>query len=210
MDFDEDKSRVRTASGTRVLDLMHQERQIRMLTVATVMHTYAILQVTLPAVPLLGLVTDRLDVVAIRVADERPVVRGVVLRPQPRLVQDLGAMRHGGVEEGPHRGPAWCGEGDVGFPEAVTSGLAADTEVRHGWHPVADRLAEVHDALASQRGKRGVIEGGAGAQVPTLDRKMIKHDAYPATITVTPSGLQYALAAGLRDHHPARFTPSGY
>src|SRR5690242_7257653 len=35
---------------------------------------------------LLGLVTDRLDVVAIRVADERPVIGGVVLRPQPRLV----------------------------------------------------------------------------------------------------------------------------
>src|SRR5215467_10173910 len=158
---------------------------------------------------LLGLVTDRLDVVAIRIADERPVVGGVVLRPQPRLVQDLGAMRHGGVEEGPHRGPAWCGEGDVGFPEAVTGGLAADPEVRHGWHPVADRFAEVHDALASQRGKRGVIEGGAGAQVRTLDRKMIKHEAYPATITGTPSGLQYALATGVWGHHPARFTPSG-
>src|SRR5262249_60699243 len=101
----------------------------RTCALASVVSPYAMLPVTLPAVPLLGLVTDRLDVVAIRVADERPVVGGVVLRPQPRLVQDLGAMRHGGVEEGPHRGPAWCGEGDVGFPEAVSGGLATGTEV---------------------------------------------------------------------------------
>src|SRR5690349_2623970 len=137
------------------------------------------LPATPPAVPLLWPVTDRLDVVAIGVADERPVVGGVVFRPQPRLVQDLGAVRHSGVEEGPHGGAAWRGEGDMGLPETFTGGLAADPEVRHGWHPVPDRIAEVHDALSPQRGKHSVVEGGAGGQVRTLDRKMIKHEAYP-------------------------------
>ena len=31
MDFDQDRSQVRTASGPRVLDLVHQQRQIRVL-----------------------------------------------------------------------------------------------------------------------------------------------------------------------------------
>jgi len=34
----------------------------------------------------LSLVTDRLDIVAVRVAYEGAVVSGVVLRPDPRLV----------------------------------------------------------------------------------------------------------------------------
>src|SRR5215510_6686745 len=171
-------------------------------------HTHAKLPATPPAVPLLWQVADRLDIVAIRVADECTVIGGVVFRPQPRLVQDSGALRHSGVEEGLHGGAAWCGEGDVGFPEAFTGGLAADPEVRLGWHPVADRVAEVHDTLASQRGKHSVVEGGAGGDVRTLDREMIKHEAYPAT-TGTPSGLYYASAAGARRLYPAGFTPSG-
>ena len=44
-------------------------------------------------------VADGLDVVAVGVADEGAVVVGVVLRPQPGLVQRLGAQRRGrGVE----------------------------------------------------------------------------------------------------------------
>ena len=40
---------------------------------------------------------DRLDVVAIRVADERAVVVGVVVRPDPRLVEDFRAVFSSGV-----------------------------------------------------------------------------------------------------------------
>src|SRR5262249_53440009 len=183
--------------------------QNRMFAVATVVHTRANLPVASPAVPLLWQVTDCLDVVAIRVADKCPVVGGVVFRPQPRFVQDLGVMRHSVVEEGAHSGPAWRGEGYMGFPESFAGDLAADPEVRRGGHPVADRLAEVHDTLASQRGKHSVVEGGAGGQVRTLDRKMIKHGAYPATITGKPSGPQHAPATGTRSLCPDRPTPSG-
>ena len=52
----------------------------------------------------LGRVADRLDVVAVRVADERAVVGLVVLRPEPRLVQHLGAERRRGLEERADRG----------------------------------------------------------------------------------------------------------
>src|SRR4051794_13237140 len=44
-------------------------------------------------------VRDRLDVVAVRIADERAVVVLVVLRVDGRFVQHLGARRHRGREE---------------------------------------------------------------------------------------------------------------
>jgi len=46
-----------------------------------------------------GVVDDGLDVVAVGIADERPVVARVVLGPQPRRVQALSTGFHGrGVE----------------------------------------------------------------------------------------------------------------
>src|SRR5690606_6374334 len=52
-------------------------------------------------------VGDRLDVVAIGIADEDAVVALVVLGPQSRLMQDLSAEAHRGVTEGSDR----CGVG---------------------------------------------------------------------------------------------------
>src|SRR5215467_14775 len=122
-----------------------------------------------------GLVTDGLDVVAVGVADEGSVVAGVVLRPHARLVQDLRTAGGGGLEEGVHRRAVRRGEGDVRLAEAVPGGLAADPEIRHGWHAVPDGLAEVQHPPAAERGQDGVVEGGAGRQVSALDRNMIEH-----------------------------------
>jgi hypothetical protein len=65
-------------------------------------------------------VADYFDVVAVGVAHERSVVVGVVLGPDPRLVESLGAEAFGGLEEGAHRSPVGRLEGDVGFAEALT------------------------------------------------------------------------------------------
>ncbi len=47
-------------------------------------------------------VADGFDVVAVRVADERPVVVLVVLGPDPGLVEHLRPVGHRGVEELTH------------------------------------------------------------------------------------------------------------
>src|SRR3954469_18020711 len=79
--------------------------------------------------PLLRTVADGLDVVAVRVTNERPVVVLVVFLVDPRLVQPLGAVRHGGREELVHLRPARGREGDVRLAEALALGVLADPEV---------------------------------------------------------------------------------
>src|SRR5689334_18624032 len=60
------------------------------------------------------------DVVAVRVANERAVVGGVVLRPDARLVQCVGALPQGDREELAHCGPVRRPEGQVALAEAVS------------------------------------------------------------------------------------------
>ena len=57
--------------------------------------------------------TDGLDVVAVGVAHEPAVVVRVVLGPDARLVQHLGALRDRGRDEGAHRGAVGRDERDV-------------------------------------------------------------------------------------------------
>jgi uncharacterized membrane protein YgaE (UPF0421/DUF939 family) len=61
-------------------------------------------------------VVDGLDVVAVRVAQEHPVVTRVVLRELARGVQHLHPGRHGGLVHGVHRLAVGRPEGDVQFP----------------------------------------------------------------------------------------------
>ncbi len=126
---------------------------------------------------LLRQVADGLDVVPVRIPHERAVIGRVILRPQPGLVQHLGPRGAGRVEEPPDRGPARRGEGDVRLAKAVSRRLRPDPEVRSRRHPVADRLAEVHDPLAAKRREHRVVEGGAGADVGALDTHVIEHAA---------------------------------
>ena len=72
---------------------------------------------------LLRRVAHRFDVVAVRIPDEGAVVVGVVLGPQPGLVEDLGTRRPCRLEEGADRvrGPARrrrCGSPGSPFPSA--------------------------------------------------------------------------------------------
>ena len=89
---------------------------------------------------------DGFDVVAVRVADEGPVVIGVVLGPEPRLVQHLGAGRDRGGEERAHRRAVGRGQGDVRLAEPLTRVEGADLEVGLRRPAVPDGHREIHDA----------------------------------------------------------------
>ena len=88
--------------------------------------------------------------------------------------------------------------------------LGADPEVRE-LGAVTDRLTEVEDPLAAQRGEHGVVEGRRGGEVGTLDGDVIEHahdscspvasPTMPAGLGVSVEGLgaAYGAAAVLRD-----------
>ena len=120
---------------------------------------------------------DRLDVVPIGVPDEGGVVGGVVLGPEPRLVEDLGADRRGGLEESTDRVPVAGGEGDMGLPEAVAGVLFSYPERRLS---VGSRsrwrgLLVLHDPFPAEGGEDGVVEGGALFEVGALDGHVSEH-----------------------------------
>jgi hypothetical protein len=58
-------------------------------------------------------VAHRFDVVAVEVAHEAAVVTGVVLGPDPRLVQHVDALAAGGLDEGVDLLPGLRPEADV-------------------------------------------------------------------------------------------------
>jgi len=124
---------------------------------------------------LLAEVANRFDVVAVGISYETAVVIGVVLGPQSRRVEYLGAGLFGCLEEGVHRGSIGRAECDVGLAEALSGCLFAEPEVGHWWNAVSDAVAEVHDSLTADRGKCLVVEGRARVEVCALDGKMIKH-----------------------------------
>jgi len=66
-------------------------------------------------------VADGLDVVTIRVAHEGSEVVRVILRPQPRAVQDLRPGRHRGVEECLDGAAVGSDEREVGLAEAFAA-----------------------------------------------------------------------------------------
>ena len=118
---------------------------------------------------------DGLDVVPVGIADERAVVAGVVLGPEPGFVQDLGPLCHGSVEEGADRGPVGRVEGEMGLPEPLAGhgganpefGVLADTET--------DDFSEVHRPRAAERREDGIVERDALRDVRTLNRNVVNH-----------------------------------
>ena len=95
----------------------------------------------------LGLVTDRFDVVAVRIPHESAVVSGVVLRPDSGLVQHFGASRCGGVEERSDCSAVLRSECNMGLAKSVTSLPGAYPEVRHRRHAIANNVAALNDSL---------------------------------------------------------------
>ena len=122
---------------------------------------------------------DCLDVVAVGVAHEGAVVGRVVLRPDPRLMQNFRTRRGGRGEEGVDGLTVRRHEGDVGLAEAVARRLLPDPEGR-AVGAIADHRTEFHDPPAAERCHNGIVEGGARGEVCALDRYVIEHgDSLP-------------------------------
>src|SRR3954470_18669153 len=100
-------------------------------------------------------VRDRLDVVTVRITDERAVVVLVVLGVDGRLVQHLAAGRDRGGEERVDGRPVGRGERQVGLAETLTGVEHADPEIRL-LRAVPERDLDVHQPPEAQRRQHGV------------------------------------------------------
>jgi len=144
------------------------------------------------AAPLLGRVADSLDIVAIRVAYERPVVGWVVLRPETRLVQHRRARRGSRGEERADGRPIGCLKGDVDFSVRLACRQRSQPEGRSASHAVADDVAKNHHPGTAQWREYRVVEGTAGADVGALNCQVVKH---AAIITRGRASLVYSFTA---------------
>lgn len=124
-------------------------------------------------------VADRFDVVATWVTNESTVVPIVVLRPQPGLVQDLGAQADCGVVERPEGVSVGSGERHVDLTVGADALAGADPEVRLVG-AVADRAAEAHEPAVTQGRQHGVIERDRAVKVGAADAEVIDLPPIPA------------------------------
>jgi hypothetical protein len=71
---------------------------------------------------------DRFDVMPVRVEDERPIIIGVIVRPETGRTVVLGPRRERRIVKRPHLSPVFRREGNV---QAAREGLARpDPELR--------------------------------------------------------------------------------
>lgn len=127
---------------------------------------------------------DGLDVVSVGVADKGAVVRGVVLGPHLRLMQDFGTRFAGGLKEAVDRSSVGCGERNVRFPEPGTGLVRPEPEVRHRWDAVPDcRAGEFDDPFAPNRGEHHIVERRTSGWVGALDRQVFEHQNLRAAET---------------------------
>ncbi len=124
---------------------------------------------------LLRRVAHGLDVVAIRVTDERAVVVLVILGPDARFVQHVSTGADSGSEERPHRLTIGSAERDMGLPKPVAVLQWSEPEVGERWHAVTNHGAELHDPATAERGEYCVVERSAGSNVSALDGQMVEH-----------------------------------
>src|ERR1700733_16314307 len=87
--------------------------------------------------------TDGLDVVAVGVSHEGPVIVGVVPGPELRLVQALGSRPDGRRVERPNGRPVGRSEGDVGLTEAVAVPRFPNPKVGIRRYSIADGVCSV-------------------------------------------------------------------
>lgn len=73
----------------------------------------------------------------------------------------------------------------MALTEPLAGGPGSDPEAGYGRDAVADDLTEIHQPTGAQWGEDGVVEGGAGGHVGTLDGQVVNHGhslpAAPAT-----------------------------
>lgn len=151
---------------------------------------------TAPLPALFGAVRDRLDVVAVWIADERAEVARVVLRPDLRLVEHFGAGFDGSSKERPDGRPVSGLEGDMRFPEPDAGLLLADPEI---WAigAIADSATYFSQPGPAQRSEDQVVEREARGEVRGLDREMIEHASNSST-SVKAARSAYAASATIQ------------
>ena len=143
------------------------------------------------AVSSAGSVADRLDVVAVGIADEGAVVARVVLRPDARLMQDLRAGADGRGEEGVDELAVGCRESDVRLAETVAGRLPADPERgRSTPYPMTGPNSMIRSA--AERRQNSVVEGRALDEISALNRQVIKHGGSLPDGTDSSEGIETA------------------
>jgi uncharacterized membrane protein YgaE (UPF0421/DUF939 family) len=129
----------------------------------------------LPGLP----VVDGLDVVAVQVAQEHPVVARVVLRELTRGVQYLDPGRHGSLVHGVHRRAVRSLEGDVEFPGLGAGGRAEPEHRLAVGTAQADRdglaVREAQHLVHPDRGEGAEVEVERLLHVLDLQADVIKH-----------------------------------
>jgi hypothetical protein len=118
-------------------------------------------------------VADRLDVVAVRIKDEGPIVARVVLGPESGTTVVASARRDSHLVEGLHGRAVLGGEGDV---EGVTWLALTNPEVRFALAPEPrGSVAGLHDQLVAERGEGLLVEALAPLEVRDGDPYVIQH-----------------------------------
>ena len=113
--------------------------------------------------------TNGLDVVTIRVSNEGTEVVRVVLGPELRFVQHLGALADRSVKELLYRGASAGRKSDVRFSKSIATVEWSDPERGHRRHAETNDGAKVHDTSTPERGEHGVIEPSARRNVSALN-----------------------------------------
>ena len=117
-------------------------------------------------------VTDRFDIVAVRIPHEGAVVGGVVLRPNSGLVQHFGTCRLRGVEERSDGSAVLRSECNVGLAESVTGLPGAYPEVGPRRYAIADSLAALNDSSTAHR------------RQDRISIQLIQPDSMPAVVRI--------------------------
>jgi uncharacterized membrane protein YgaE (UPF0421/DUF939 family) len=124
-------------------------------------------------------VVDGLDVVAVQVAQEHPVVARVVLRELTRGVQHLDTGRHRGLVHRVHRGAVGGLEGDVEFPGLGAGGRPEPEDRLAVGAAQADHdglaVREAHHLVHPDRAEGAEVEVERLLDVLDLQADVIKH-----------------------------------
>lgn len=119
--------------------------------------------------------TDRLDVVSVRIANECPEVSFVVLGEQAGFVENFGSRGHGGVAEFSDLFPIGGFEGHVHLPGLTAGRHRPDPELGTATSSETYGVAEVQHALVAQGGENRVVKPSARLDIGDLKRQVIEH-----------------------------------
>src|SRR6185312_10978938 len=126
--------------------------------------------------------TDRFDIVPVRIEDESAVIIGVIMLAQARWAVVTAAGGERGAVESVHLGPATCNEGEM--RAACLPARRADPEIRLGnakGRVALARMLEIGQHLDAQRTERLRIEIQRSVEIGDADARMIDDVAHRFT-----------------------------